>query len=75
MPADGDPTKNAPCDKNCEVVRERVAQRITAKINAATISNRLRPNLSLNPPATNAPARQPMSAATVRPANLRFGGQ
>src|SRR2546429_503294 len=35
---------------------------VMAKSNAATINNRLRPNLSLSAPATNAPTRQPRRA-------------
>ena len=35
---------------------------VTANRNADKINSRLRPNLSLNAPATSAPARQPMSA-------------
>ena len=31
---------------------------VTLKSNAEAVSNRLRPNLSLNPPASNAPTRQ-----------------
>ena len=35
---------------------------VSANKNADAINSRLRPNLSLNAPATSAPTRQPMSA-------------
>jgi hypothetical protein len=43
-------------------VASALPSEVTANRNADEISSRLRPNLSLNAPATSAPTRQPMSA-------------
>ena len=52
-----------------------VASDDTVNSTADRISSRLRPNRSLNAPATSEPARQPDQRATFCPADVRRRGQ
>ena len=56
------PPKMRQAMKTVKLPASALPSDVTAKITAAMTSNRFRPNLSLNAPATNAPTRQPMSA-------------
>ncbi len=56
------PPKMRQLIKIVKLLANALPRDVTAKINAATINNRLRPNLSLKPPAASAPNKQPINA-------------
>ncbi len=56
------PPKMRQAIKTVKSPASALPREVTAKISAAMISNRFRPNLSLKPPATSAPTRHPISA-------------
>src|ERR1039457_3899288 len=56
------PPKMRHAMKMVKLLASALPREVTAKTSAATINNRLRPNLSLNAPAINAPTKQPISA-------------